>query len=295
MPSYDRVRLNKHQRRTPVSPDLGQSDPKQPVAGPEMRPLGCPFQRAELLPQRQVLQGQFAMSAASHCQRTADQERQLHHTWILANVGAKIDSHRVRIEFWRTSEALKHQFAMAAAGEGEPACDPEKCYQHTVIVSSVWCENQRDTSPDAVLARDRRPVPSRPGSSQPWCTFLRNHACETLTCDVFVAVTATFRLVYVFLLREIGTRRILHWNVTEHPTGEWPAQQFRSVLTGEEPYWFVVHDRDAVFSLTLDNVVQSMKLRVLEDPCPRSAGERVLRTPDRNRASRMPRPSHSAE
>ncbi len=55
-------------------------------------------------------------------------------------------------------------------------------------------------------------------------------------------------------------------NVTAHPTGEWTAQPFRSVLTGEEPYRFVVHDRDAGFSPTLANVLQSMKLRVLKTP-----------------------------
>jgi putative transposase len=81
-----------------------------------------------------------------------------------------------------------------------------------------------------------RPVPSRPrSSSQTWRTFLRNHAGEILACDFFVTVTATFRLVYVFLVLDIDTRRILHWNVTEHPTAEWTVQQFRACLTGDEP------------------------------------------------------------
>ena len=81
-----------------------------------------------------------------------------------------------------------------------------------------------------------------------------------------MAVTATFRLVYVFLVLEVGTRRILHWNVTEHPTAEWTAQQFRSCLTGDDPYRFVVHDRDAVFSAAVDDVLRSMNLRVLKTP-----------------------------
>jgi putative transposase len=73
-------------------------------------------------------------------------------------------------------------------------------------------------SPRTVKRYMRRPLPSRPcSSSQTWSTFLRNHARETLACDFFVAVTATFRLVYVFLVLEIGTRRIVHWNVTEQP------------------------------------------------------------------------------
>jgi transposase InsO family protein len=97
-------------------------------------------------------------------------------------------------------------------------------------------------------------------------TFVRNHARETLACDFFVAVMATFRLVYVFVVLEIGTRRILHWNVTEHPTAAWTAQQFRSVLSGDEPYRFVLHDRDAVFAAAVDDALRSIHLRVLKTP-----------------------------
>ena len=122
-------------------------------------------------------------------------------------------------------------------------------------------------SPRTVRRYMRRPMPSRPAvSSQTWSTFVRKHASETLACDFFVAVTATLRLVYVFLVLEIGTRRILHWNTTEHPTAEWTAQQFRSFLTGDEPYRFVVHDRDAVFSSAADGALRSMSLRVLKTP-----------------------------
>ena len=122
-------------------------------------------------------------------------------------------------------------------------------------------------SPRTVRRYMHRPVSPRPSSSpQSWSTFVRNHARETLACDFFVAVTATFRLVYVFVVLEIGTRRILHWNVTEQPTAEWTAQQFRSALTGDEPYRFVVHDRDAVFAAAVDDALRSMHLRVLKTP-----------------------------
>jgi putative transposase len=122
-------------------------------------------------------------------------------------------------------------------------------------------------SPRTVRRYMRRPAPSHPStSSQSWGTFVRNHASETLACDFFVAVTATFRLVYVFLVLEIGTRRILHWNTTEHPTAAWTAQQFRSFFTGDEAYRFVIHDRDAAFSPVVDEVLRSMNLRVLKTP-----------------------------
>jgi len=51
-----------------------------------------------------------------------------------------------------------------------------------------------------------------------------------LACDFFVAVTATFRVFYIFVVLDVGTRRILHWKVTDHPTADWTAQQFRMVV-----------------------------------------------------------------
>src|SRR5919108_4485 len=65
---------------------------------------------------------------------------------------------------------------------------------------------------------------------------------------------------------EIGTRPIVHWNVTDHPTTEWTVLQFRSCLTGEKPYRFVVHDRDSVFSPAVDDDLTAMNLRVLKIP-----------------------------
>jgi hypothetical protein len=52
-------------------------------------------------------------------------------------------------------------------------------------------------------------------------TFVRNHAKAMVACDFFVVVTATFRVLYVFVVLEVGTRRIVHHNVTAHPTAEW--------------------------------------------------------------------------
>src|SRR5262249_12302163 len=66
--------------------------------------------------------------------------------------------------------------------------------------------------------------------TQRWMTFVRNHANAIIAADFFVVVTATFRVVYVLLIMEIATRRILHFNVTQHPTAAWTLQQFRACL-----------------------------------------------------------------
>ena len=65
---------------------------------------------------------------------------------------------------------------------------------------------------------------------------------------------------------ELGTRRILHKNVTAHPTAEWTLQQFREALADDHPYRFVIHDRDSIFSKDLDRGVKAMGVRVLRTP-----------------------------
>ena len=113
--------------------------------------------------------------------------------------------------------------------------------------------------------RTGRP-PRTPDPKQRWLTFVRNHAQVIVACDFFVVVTATFRTLYVFVTMELGSRRILHHNVTPHPTAEWTVQQFREALPGGHAYRFVVHDRDSIFSKELDKQVAAMGVKVLRTP-----------------------------
>ena len=105
-----------------------------------------------------------------------------------------------------------------------------------------------------------------PDPKQRWTTFVRNHAKGIVACDFFVVVTATFRVLYVFVVMEIGTRRIVHQNVTAHPTADWTLQQFREALPGDHAYQYVIHDRDRIYSKDLDRGVESMGVRVLRTP-----------------------------
>jgi len=73
-----------------------------------------------------------------------------------------------------------------------------------------------------------------------------------VACDFFVVVTARFRILYVLVLMELGRRRILHCNVTDHPSAEWTLQQLREVLPDDHSSSFLIHDRDSIFSLELD-------------------------------------------
>ena len=87
-----------------------------------------------------------------------------------------------------------------------------------------------------------------------------------LACDFFVTVTATFRLLHVFVVLEVGTRRLVHWNVTEHPT--------RRVDHAAVPHLHHGRERTSVlgarsrhrFSKAVDRAVGAMGLQVLKTP-----------------------------
>jgi len=109
--------------------------------------------------------------------------------------------------------------------------------------------------------------PKRPKApTQRWMTFVRNHAKAIIAADFFIVVTATFRLVYVLVIMEIGTRRVLHFNVSQHPTAEWTLQQFRECVSGDEDYRFIIHDRDSIYSRELDSSLRTLGVRVLRTP-----------------------------
>jgi transposase InsO family protein len=116
----------------------------------------------------------------------------------------------------------------------------------------------------------RRYMQSRPPrpkqGTHTWSTFVRNHARCVLASDFFVVVTATFRILYVFVVLELGTRRILHWNVTAHPTADWSAQQFRMIVSGDQVHRFMIHDRDTIYSEGVDRTLEAMGLTVLKTP-----------------------------
>jgi putative transposase len=107
---------------------------------------------------------------------------------------------------------------------------------------------------------------SHRASSQRWLTFVRNHAKAIVACDFCTVVTATFRLLYVFVVMEHATRRILYLNVTAHPTALWTLQQLRDAIPSHHDYRFLIHDRDAIFSQAIDQRIGHLGLRVLKTP-----------------------------
>ena len=113
-------------------------------------------------------------------------------------------------------------------------------------------------SPRTVGKYMPRPAPGRPRGDQRWSTFLRNHARAIIACDFCVAVTSTFRVLYVLVVIEHHSRRLIHFNVTGHPTAQWTRQQLREAVGYEERYAYLLHDRDTIFSAELDESIRRL-------------------------------------
>jgi hypothetical protein len=103
----------------------------------------------------------------------------------------------------------------------------------------------------------------RPRGDLRWATFLRLHAQGIVACDFFIAVTATFRQLYVFVVIEHHSRRLIHHNVTSHLSAAWTLQQLREVVGYDDRCRFLIHDRDCIFASQLDESIRSLGIRVL--------------------------------
>jgi transposase InsO family protein len=97
-------------------------------------------------------------------------------------------------------------------------------------------------------------------------TFVRNHAKAIVACDFVVVVTLQFRILYVFLVMEVGSRKLVHVNATPHPTSSWTLQQLREAILGDHAYRWLIHDRSGVFSEDLDQAIEGLGVAVLKTP-----------------------------
>jgi hypothetical protein len=138
------------------------------------------------------------------------------------------------------------------------------------------------------------PAPSEnPRRDQRWATFLKNHADSIVACDFCVAATATFRILYVFVVMEHATRRMIHLNATAHPSAAWTLQQLREAIPSDHTYRFIIHDHDAIFSSEFDASVAGLGLEVNQGAGSQPAGQFAVRKVNRDNAARVSRLDYS--
>jgi putative transposase len=83
---------------------------------------------------------------------------------------------------------------------------------------------------ERTISRWMRKAPRNPEPAKRWLTFLRNHREAIATMDFFTVPTIRFDLLYCFFVISHSRRRVIHFNVTRHPTGSWIVQQLREAF-----------------------------------------------------------------
>ena len=94
--------------------------------------------------------------------------------------------------------------------------------------------------------------------SQTWKTFLKNHLTDLAAIDFFTVPTATFRVLYCFIVLRHDRRRVIHFNVTEHPSAPWTAQQIIEAYPFDEAPRYQIRDRDGIFGDEFKKRVHSL-------------------------------------
>jgi putative transposase len=83
--------------------------------------------------------------------------------------------------------------------------------------------------------------------SQTWRTFLANHVRDLVALDFFTVPTVRLRVLFVLVVLAHHRRRVVHFNVTEHPTAAWTAQQIVDAFPNESAPSYLLRDRDRVY------------------------------------------------
>ncbi len=83
--------------------------------------------------------------------------------------------------------------------------------------------------------------------SPTWKAFLTNHGKDLVCCDFFTVPTVTFKVLFVFVILAHDRRRIVHFNITEHPTAQWTAQQIVEAFPWDEAPRYLLRDRDSIY------------------------------------------------
>jgi transposase InsO family protein len=118
----------------------------------------------------------------------------------------------------------------------------------------------------STIQRYLRDVRGPLASQQTWTTFLRNHASQIWACDFIQTFDLLFRPLFVFLIIELGSRRIVHYAVTRNPTDAWTTQQLREATPFGQGPRFLIRDNDRKYGSAFARVAKGTGIEVLPTP-----------------------------
>lgn len=90
---------------------------------------------------------------------------------------------------------------------------------------------------------------------------MKDHASDLIALDFFTVPTATFRVLFVFVVLTHSRRRLVHFNVSEHPTAEWTARQLLEAVAVEGPPQYLIRDRDEIYGERFSRQAKTLEIR----------------------------------
>jgi len=112
--------------------------------------------------------------------------------------------------------------------------------------------NVAKSTVDRYLVRPKKPP------SPTWKTFLKNHVTDSVSIDFFVVPTVRFKVLFVLVVLNHHRRRVVHFNVTEHPTAQWTGQQIIEAFPWDTAPQYLLRDRDSIYGSEFQRRVKSM-------------------------------------
>ena len=131
---------------------------------------------------------------------------------------------------------------------------------------------------ERTVSRVLRTIP-RP-SSQSWKTFLKNHIGEIVSADFFTVPTIGLQVLFVFIVLEHRRRDVLHFNVTDHPTSAWVAQQMTEAFADRTTPRYLIRDRDGAYGGEVRQRLQNLNVEEVltapQSPWQNAYAERLI-------------------
>ena len=144
---------------------------------------------------------------------------------------------------------------------------------------------------ERTISRWMKRAPRDPKRAKCWLAFVRNHREAIAAMDFFTAPTITFSMLYCFFVISHDRRRILHFNVTRHPTSTWIVQQLREAFPFGSAPRFLIFDRDSKYGVEVPAAVRSLKIRPVrtsfESPWQNGVAERWVESCRRDLLDRI--------
>jgi putative transposase len=149
--------------------------------------------------------------------------------------------------------ALRHQIVVLKRSAGRPILRPWDRFLWIWLLR-YWPQWR---SALVIVKMVRHPKPP----SQTWRAFLKNHAQQLASVDFFTVPTISFRILYVFLVLSHERRRVIHFNVTSHPTADWTCRQLLHAFPFDSAPQYIIRDRDGIYGEVVQRQLKELGIQ----------------------------------